>query len=184
MVHTVYFPLILLPILLTSTKFLLSCSHHRMCWYRWESWKKKKCPLILFRFDWITIKCCLMSMSLKCPWNEKLRYWKIGEFDRPFSLLKAFQIRLFFNTLIFHFIGTLNVVKCIKFNGVNHKETLFSLGGWQYCHVSCQCISLCQHSLMSPAVFCKAIVPEHLARVCVPSHFTVFICAPFAFLVA
>lgn len=65
MVHTVYFPLILLiPILYTSTKFFLvavttECADEL----------KQICPLILFSLDRVTIKCCLMNNVIKCSYR-------------------------------------------------------------------------------------------------------------------
>ena len=48
--------------------------------------------------------CIIQKLWISLEWYEIWQKWK----HHSSSLLKAFQIHLFFNTSIFHFIGTLN----------------------------------------------------------------------------
>ena len=50
--------------------------------------------------------CIIQKSWISLVWDE---IWQKGK-RHSSSLLKAFQIRLFFNTSIFHFIGTLSLV--------------------------------------------------------------------------
>ena len=76
--------------------------------------------------------CIIQKSWISLEWNE---VWQKGK-RHSSSLLKAFQIRPFFNTSIFHFIGTLTATHfpqyySAKFEGINKILSIWKSMGLQ-----------------------------------------------------
>ena len=69
--------------------------------------------------------CIIQKSWISLEWDE---IWQKGK-RHSSSLLKAFQIRLFFNTSIFHFIGTLNNIMMLLGNLNKRPSSLGVLAG-------------------------------------------------------
>ena len=67
----------------------------------------------------------LMRKPLKCLWNEKLRYWKIGEFERPLKVKKngvflfvvSHLVPEIFKIFVLCKLGTDDVIRSTSFPG-------------------------------------------------------------------
>ena len=98
-----------------------SCLHQ--CSVQFLSWVKFHHLSVLYLFiflclEWYTL--CYLLDILKCLWNEKLRYWKIGEFERPlkgkkngvFLFVISHLVPEIFKIFVLCKLGTDDVIRC------------------------------------------------------------------------